>query len=133
MSTPLPDDHTAARAEKLARIAALGVDPWGQRFDGHTPIAGIRAQPAVSFDNSPTDGELGLLSLEFHPGFATNGIFFVDYIAPNGSVWYDRLAKCTSRESTRAGTIRVTVTPRPAADSRAVISDSDGMKYGVVM
>src|SRR5439155_9792268 len=50
----------------------------------------------VSFHNSATEGELGLLSLEFHPGFATNGIFFVAYIAPNGSVWYDRFSRFTA-------------------------------------
>src|SRR3954464_8450531 len=31
------------RLDKLARISALGVDPWGQRFDGHRPIADVRA------------------------------------------------------------------------------------------
>jgi lysyl-tRNA synthetase class 2 len=31
------------RAEKLARIASLGIDPWGQRFDGHQAIAAVRA------------------------------------------------------------------------------------------
>lgn len=47
----------------------------------------------VAFDSSPTDGELGLLSMEFHPGFATNGIFFVSYIAPGGSPYIDRVAR----------------------------------------
>jgi lysyl-tRNA synthetase class 2 len=47
-------DHEASRAEKLARIEALGIDPWGQRFDGATPIAQIRTQPAESFDTNPT-------------------------------------------------------------------------------
>lgn len=46
-------DHEASRAEKLARIEALGIDPWGQRFDGATPIAQIRALPAESFDTNP--------------------------------------------------------------------------------
>jgi lysyl-tRNA synthetase class 2 len=32
-----------ARRDKLARIAALGHDPWGRRFDGATPIATVRA------------------------------------------------------------------------------------------
>jgi lysyl-tRNA synthetase, class II len=32
-----------ARREKLRKICALGHDPWGQRFDGHLPIAEIRA------------------------------------------------------------------------------------------
>jgi len=31
-----------ARRDKLARIAALGHDPWGSRFDGATPIATVR-------------------------------------------------------------------------------------------
>ncbi|MDR1485975.1 MAG: lysine--tRNA ligase [Planctomycetaceae bacterium] len=32
----------AARREKLRKIAALGFDPWGSRFDGHQAIADIR-------------------------------------------------------------------------------------------
>jgi lysyl-tRNA synthetase, class II len=33
----------AVRLEKLNRIKALGLDPWGQRFDGHQAIATVRA------------------------------------------------------------------------------------------
>jgi mono/diheme cytochrome c family protein len=50
----------------------------------------------VAFDTSPTDGELGMLSMEFHPGFATNGIFFVSYIAPGGSPYIDRVSRFTA-------------------------------------
>ncbi len=32
------DRLEAARLEKLAKIEALGLDPWGQRFDGHMHI-----------------------------------------------------------------------------------------------
>jgi len=32
----------AARRDKLRKIAELGVDPWGSRFDGHQAIAEIR-------------------------------------------------------------------------------------------
>jgi lysyl-tRNA synthetase class 2 len=42
-----PDDlgiHEAARREKLRKIAALGVDPWGGRFDGRALIGDIRAR-----------------------------------------------------------------------------------------
>lgn len=35
-------DLESVRREKLERIAALGVDPWGSRFDGHVPIAKAR-------------------------------------------------------------------------------------------
>jgi lysyl-tRNA synthetase class 2 len=34
----------ASRREKLKTIQALGFDPWGTRFDGHQPIAAIRAR-----------------------------------------------------------------------------------------
>ena len=33
-----------ARREKLRKIIALGVDPWGSRFDGHQAIGEIRRQ-----------------------------------------------------------------------------------------
>ena len=41
------------RLEKLRRIAELGVDPWGQRFDGHQAIAAVRELPIPD----PTQGE----------------------------------------------------------------------------
>ena len=34
----------AARRDKLRKIADLGIDPWGARFDGHQPIAEIRSR-----------------------------------------------------------------------------------------
>jgi lysyl-tRNA synthetase, class II len=37
-------DWESARREKLRKIAELGLDPWGTRFDGHLPIAEIRAR-----------------------------------------------------------------------------------------
>jgi lysyl-tRNA synthetase class 2 len=40
-----PDNFEESRSEKLQRIAKLGVDPWGGRFDGHQPIGAIRALP----------------------------------------------------------------------------------------
>jgi lysyl-tRNA synthetase class 2 len=39
-------DHEASRAEKLARIEALGLDPWGGRFDGRMSIADLLRLPA---------------------------------------------------------------------------------------
>jgi len=50
---PTPD-LAVHRAEKLARLEALGIDPWGGRFDDVTPIATIRVLPCVSFDENPT-------------------------------------------------------------------------------
>ena len=45
MST-LQDSFGASRLDKLHRIEALGLDPWGGRFDGHLGIEAIRALPA---------------------------------------------------------------------------------------
>jgi len=55
-ATPPVDstDHAAVRADKLKQIAALGVDPWGQRFDGHAPIGRVRELPCDTFDTGTT-------------------------------------------------------------------------------
>jgi lysyl-tRNA synthetase class 2 len=52
---PRSGDALASRAEKLRRIEALGLDPWGGRFDGHTAVAEILARPCVSFDENPAE------------------------------------------------------------------------------
>src|SRR5205823_12684933 len=44
VSAPV-DPYEAARVEKLHHIEALGLDPWGGRFDGHTPIEQVLALP----------------------------------------------------------------------------------------
>ncbi len=46
MSEETREDLEAVRLEKLRRIAALGLDPWGQRFDHHQPISAVRALTA---------------------------------------------------------------------------------------
>ncbi|MFL5328805.1 MAG: lysine--tRNA ligase [Gemmataceae bacterium] len=79
--TPPLDDLAASRAEKLARIEALGLDPWGSRFDDHQSIATIRANPAAPFDESKTraraagrivlrriQGKLHFLDIRDHTG-----------------------------------------------------------------
>jgi lysyl-tRNA synthetase, class II len=50
-----PDALEAARLKKLRRIEALGVDPWGQRFDGHQAIGAVRALPVPD----PAEGAPG--------------------------------------------------------------------------
>lgn len=42
-----PSQHEADRLAKLQQLAALGVDPWGQRFDGQQPIADLRTLPVT--------------------------------------------------------------------------------------
>ncbi len=44
MSEETPrEDLESVRREKLEKIAALGLDPWGSRFDDHASIAAVRA------------------------------------------------------------------------------------------
>ena len=45
MSEAERESLEAVRVEKLRRIAELGIDPWGQRFDGHQAIAAVRELP----------------------------------------------------------------------------------------
>jgi lysyl-tRNA synthetase, class II len=53
MSEETPESSLeAARLEKLRRIEALGLDPWGQRFDGHQAINDVRQV----FLPEPTEG-----------------------------------------------------------------------------
>jgi len=52
--TPENTDHASVRLDKLKQIQALGLDPWGQRFDGATPIATIRTlEPQPFSDGAP--------------------------------------------------------------------------------
>src|SRR5262249_50918791 len=37
-----PDDLERSRHRKLEKIATLGMDPWGRRFDDHQPIGQVR-------------------------------------------------------------------------------------------
>lgn len=53
----------------------------------------------MSFDDT-AEGERGLQGMAFHPGFATNGYFYVFYTAPGGSPYIDRLARFTANPNT---------------------------------
>lgn len=45
-------DLAEVRLQKLRQIEALGIDPWGHRFDDTTPIGTIRQLPADPFDDA---------------------------------------------------------------------------------
>jgi lysyl-tRNA synthetase class 2 len=47
------DSLEAARRHKLEQIAALGIDPWGSRFDGRIPIGVIRE---MTYPDDPLAG-----------------------------------------------------------------------------
>src|SRR5262245_51668551 len=44
VATPAAGDWESSRRDKLQKIAALGHDPWGSRFDDHTAISQVRAR-----------------------------------------------------------------------------------------
>src|SRR5262249_48616429 len=51
----MPDESRESledvRLEKLRKIAELGLDPWGQRFDGHRSIGHVRASAPPKRDD----------------------------------------------------------------------------------
>ncbi|WP_298862102.1 lysine--tRNA ligase [uncultured Gimesia sp.] len=54
MSKVKPNRFEAERIKKLEKIQSMGLDPWGQRFDGHIPMAEARLQAPEA---SGVDGE----------------------------------------------------------------------------
>jgi hypothetical protein len=59
-----------------------------------------------------TGGERGLLGLAFHPHYASNGRFFVDYTAPNGDVTiarYNVSASDPNRADPNSGVVLLTI------------------------
>ncbi len=53
MSEETPDALETVRLDKLRRIEALGLDPWGQRFDDHQAINDVRQ---IFLPEPTTDG-----------------------------------------------------------------------------
>jgi glucose/arabinose dehydrogenase len=52
------------------------------RRDTLLPTAFLNVSGLIGYDG----GERGLLSMAFHPGYATNGFLYIDYTAPNGAL-----------------------------------------------
>jgi len=72
----------------ITGITNLALQKW-------TTFMDLTPQVSSQGANSGTAGERGLLGMAFHPGFATNGFFYVLYM-PTNSVngnYFDRLAR----------------------------------------
>jgi lysyl-tRNA synthetase, class II len=53
-----PDVFEESRSDKLRKLEELGIDPWGERFDGHQTIRDIRSMPheTAFLDYDPVGG-----------------------------------------------------------------------------
>jgi len=77
-SSPAPDAPLGtaaqlekARRDKLAKLAASGIDPWGQRFDAATAIADVRARGealAKDAEDGPSVRVAGRIMLQRNAG-----------------------------------------------------------------
>lgn len=56
-----------ARRAKLERIREMGLDPWGQRFDGREAIAAVRARIGEAKLRLENGDEVDLPEVESHP------------------------------------------------------------------
>src|SRR5689334_23206566 len=57
-------DWESSRRDKLQRIAELGHDPWGSKFDDHSPIVAIRGRAGEIVYRTQDGREVGLPDLE---------------------------------------------------------------------
>jgi lysyl-tRNA synthetase, class II len=65
--------HEVARREKLCKIAALGIDPWGGRFDDRALIGDIRARQSEVHFLRETGGAVEVPSREANPDLDFRG------------------------------------------------------------
>ena len=65
----------------------------------------LLATPFISFSSSQVlcCGERGLLGLAFHPDYATNGYFFVNYTNSSGATMVERYTVSSSNPATLRG------------------------------
>ena len=59
----------ASRRDKLRRLAALGIDPWGGRFDNRIPIGEIRGRISEVKLQKADGSSVALPDLDAQPGF----------------------------------------------------------------
>lgn len=76
-----------ARRDKLEKLRGLGLDPWGHRYDGATPIAAVREQaaaldPAPDFTGGPTVRVAGRVMLLRSAG----SLVFIDLADRTGRI-----------------------------------------------
>jgi lysyl-tRNA synthetase, class II len=76
-----------SRRDKLDRLRGLGVDPWGRRYDGATPIAEVRRtggalDPSPDFAGGPAVRVAGRIMLLRNAG----SLVFIDLVDRTGRI-----------------------------------------------
>jgi lysyl-tRNA synthetase class 2 len=79
-TTSTSGNWESSRREKLERIAQLGRDPWGSRFDDHAAIADIRARASEIIFSTQDGRQLTLID----PATAGDGFDFRKWLADQG-------------------------------------------------
>ncbi len=79
-TTPLFLTHSGDGTDRIFVVQQNGVIDV---FPNDTLVSGSKTFLDIGSLLSSTSGEEGLLGLAFHPGYASNGYFYVNYTAPN--------------------------------------------------
>lgn len=83
-------------------------------------------------DRVSTDGEQGLFSVAFHPDYASNGFFYVDYTDPDGDTRIERYTVGSDRNAADPGSARLLLgveQPFSNHNGGQVAFGPDGMLY----
>jgi hypothetical protein len=77
-------------------------------------------------------GERGMLSVAFHPQYATNGFFYVYFTGPSGEIRVERFSVSSSRNQANAASAKVILSvahPRSNHNGGLAMFGPDGMLY----
>lgn len=94
-----------------------------------------QAAPLLDISNRiGTDGERGLLSMAFDPQFASNGLFYIFFTEPNGSIAIERLrmSATLANRADPASALRIITIAHPTHSNHnggQVAFGPDGMLY----
>ncbi|MCS7166447.1 MAG: lysine--tRNA ligase [Gemmatales bacterium] len=84
MTSPL-EKFEADRLAKLRKIEALGLDPWGGRFENHQPISKVRALPLAEGDPFAVGPRVRIAG-RIHTIRRMGRIIFLDLVDATGKI-----------------------------------------------
>lgn len=93
----------------------------------------VLAAPFLDLSAKVSGGsEQGLLSMAFHPDYASNGLFYVDYTDDDGDTRIERYAVSADPDVADGGSAKLILTvPQPASNHNGghILFGPDGMLY----